>query len=357
MGSLLNYWERVMHHFQNLFLILLVLSIASSCIRDTSLDAGEEPPVVVECILANSPVQTLRLCFAKGLSREQSELTEAEAKLFDVTEDAEAGTFLPSGDGNWTLPYEPIPGHTYRLDVDVPGNERITAVQTMPEIDVRAVLYYPYFGDHDLYQYESFPLIVYEMASLPEFTWIYAMSWDARNGRRRIADNLCTDFPYVDNFNLTGEVYAPQVDTVFELGLENHYALYWPLTGANMHRKYLRIPHPERVEQAWMIVSGDMEGEFPYEYTTSPLRIVEDGLVEDPKEGQGYIVFVSVSEDYDTYLTDAIRIQSLQESSDMSSLYMRENVHSNIQGGLGLFGAKNERKLVWRNEKSVFFDE
>lgn len=346
-----------MHHFQDLFLILLVLSIASSCIRDTSLDAGEEPPVVVECILANSPVQTLRLCFAKGLSREQSELTEAEAKLFDVTEDAEAGTFLPSGDGNWTLPYEPIPGHTYRLDVDVPGNERITAVQTMPEIDVKAVFYFPIWNVYDYYQYKSFPLIVYEMASLPEYTWIYAMSWDAQSGKRRIADNLCTDFPYVDNFNLTGEVYAPQVDTVFELGIENHYALYWPLTGANMHRKYLRVSHPERVEQTWMIVSGDMEGEFPYEYTTSPLRIIEDGLVKDPKDGQGYIVFVAVSEDYDTYLTDAIRIQSLQESSDMSSIYMRENIHSNILGGLGLFGAKNEQKLVWRNEKSVFFDE
>ena len=342
---------------RDLFLILLVLPIAFSCIRDTSLDAGEEPFVVVECVLANSPVQTLRLCFTKGASLEQKELTEADAKLFDVTAETEAGTFRPSGGGIWTLPYEPIPGHAYRLSVQVPGYEPVTAEQTMPEIDVKAVLYFPIYGSQDLYEYHSFPLIVYEMASLPEYTWIYAMSWDERSGSRRIADNLCTDFPYVDNFNLTGEVYAPQVDTVFELGLENHYALYWPLTGANIHRKYLRVPHPERVEKTWMIVSGDLEGEFPYDYTTSPLQLIEDGLVKDPKDGQGYIVFVAVSEDYDTYLTDAIRVQSLQESSDMSSLYMRENIHSNIQGGLGLFGAKNEQKLVWRNEKSVFFEE
>ena len=336
--------------------VLLMLPMAS-CIRDTSLDTGEKPLVVVECILANSPEQTLRLCFTKGASREQLPLNEADARLYDVSADVEAGHFLPSGNGNWTLGYEPVPGHTYRLEVSVLGYEPVTSEQTVPEIDVKAYLFGA-FQDSGQYQYDyhSYPLIVYEMESLPEYTWIYAMSWDERSGKRRIADNLCTDYPYVDNFNLTGELYNPPVDTVYQWGLEFHYALYWPLNGTNMHRKYLRIPHPEQVKRRWLVLSGDMEGEFPYEYTIAPYKLINDGLVENPKDGQGYVVFVAVSEDYDTYLTDAIRLQLLQESSDMSSLYLRENVYSNIRGGLGIFGAKTERKLVWMKEKSVFFD-
>lgn len=344
-----------MRIIRSLLLILFVLS-AFSCIRDIYLDSGEKPQVVVEYILTNSPDQTLRLCFTKGSSRESMPLTEADVRLYDVSSDEEAGAFSFSGADNWELHYEPVYGHTYRLEAHVPGYEPITAEQVMPEIHVKAVYYQPIYGDQDKYEYKSFPLIVYEMASLPEHTWIYAMSWDERSGKRKIADNLCTDFPYVDNFNLTGEVYDPPVDTVFQWGIENHYALYWPLKGTSMHRKYLRVPHPEQVEKNWLIVSGDMEGEFPYDYSTTPLQLIDDGVLVNPEEGRGYVVFVAVSEDYDTYLMDAIRIQGLQESSEMSSIYLRENIFSNIRGGLGLFGAKAEQKLVWMNEKSVFED-
>lgn len=337
-----------------LCLILTVLPLAS-CIRDTELDSGERPQVVVECILTNSPVQTLRLSFTKGASREREPLTEADARLYDVSENKEAGVFLYSNADTWTLRYEPTPGHTYRLEVNVPGQDPVRAEQTMPENHVRAVYYWPVFGSIDKYEYNSSPLIVYELVSLPDYTWIYAMCWDEMNGTRRIADNLCTDFPYVDNFNLTGDVYDPQVDTVFQYGLEFHYAKYWPLKGTSMHRKYLRIPHPEQVEKNWLILSGDMEGAFPYELNEQS-QPVNDGMIGQVEEGQGYIVFAAVSEDYDTYLMDAIRIQLLQESSDLSSIYLRENIYSNIQGGLGLFGARTEQKMIWMNEKS-FFEE
>ena len=337
-----------------LYLMLIILPLAS-CIRDTELDSGERPQVVVECILTNSPVQTLRLCFTKGASREREPLTQADARLYDVSENKEAGRFLFSDADIWTLRYEPTPGHTYRLKVNVPGYEPVLAEQTMPEIHVRAVYYWPVFGSSDKYEYNSSPLIVYELESLPDFTWVYAMSWDQLSGERRIADNLCTDFPYVDNFNLTGDVYDPQVDTVFQYGLEFHYAKYWPLKGASVRRKYLRIPYPKTVDKNWLIVSGDMEGYFPYELNKQS-QLVNDGVVEDVEEGQGYVVFAAISKDYDAYLMDAIRIQLLQESSDLSSIYLRENIYSNITGGLGIFGARAEQKMVWMNEKS-FFEE
>ena len=71
------------------FLILiatLALACLTSCVRDVSLDAGESPQVIVDCILSNDDVQELYLCFTKGASRQEAEpLTEAVATLIDLT--------------------------------------------------------------------------------------------------------------------------------------------------------------------------------------------------------------------------------------------------------------------------------
>ena len=53
-----------------------------SCVKDVILDAGDEPQVVVDCILTDEPVQTLYLVYTKGASREKApDLLEATAVL------------------------------------------------------------------------------------------------------------------------------------------------------------------------------------------------------------------------------------------------------------------------------------
>ena len=90
------------------------------------MDAGEEPVVVVECVLTQQPVQTLRLSFTKGAAMDEAPaLTEAEAVLIDLTEGKTAGRFEKQDDGTWALDYTPIPEHSYRLEIDVPGQEPI----------------------------------------------------------------------------------------------------------------------------------------------------------------------------------------------------------------------------------------
>ena len=90
------------------------------------MDAGDEPLVVVECVLTQQPVQTLRLSFTKGAAMDEAPaLTEAEAVLIDLTEGKTAGSFERQDDGTWTLDYAAVPEHTYRLEVDVPGQEPI----------------------------------------------------------------------------------------------------------------------------------------------------------------------------------------------------------------------------------------
>ena len=113
------------------FLVLLALT---GCVRDVVLDAGERPKVVVECVLTDSSPQELWLSFTKGASlAEAPELTEASARLIDLTNNYPAGEFRHRNDGIWVLDYAAEPEHNYRLEVEVPGYELVWAEQTMPE--------------------------------------------------------------------------------------------------------------------------------------------------------------------------------------------------------------------------------
>ena len=44
----------------------------------------------------------------------------------------------------------------------------------------------------------------------------------------------------------------------------------------------------------------------------------------------------------------------LYESSILSDIYIRDNVFSNIDNGLGIFGAKAETKMVWSEKPSIY---
>lgn len=66
-----------------------------------------------------------------------------------------------------------------------------------------------------------------------------------------------------------------------------------------------------------------------------------------PVEQMGYVVLISVSEDYDRYLKDVIIRKMKEDSDDITILYDREQLYSNIDGGVGIFGAKLTYYLPW----------
>ena len=116
-------------------LILFVIGSCCyvSCVRDVILDAGENPQVVVECIMSNDTIQKLYLNFTKGSSRQEAEpLTEAIATLIDLTDEKSIGEFKKSTGNLWTLDYSPVSDHHYRIEVQVPGYDMIWAEETMP---------------------------------------------------------------------------------------------------------------------------------------------------------------------------------------------------------------------------------
>lgn len=353
------------------FFGISLLILVSSCVRDVVLDAKEKPQVVVDCVLSDDDVQELHLMFTKGASRKEAEpLTEAVATLIDKTESKTVGQFRKSGDGDlWTLDYTPVQYHEYRLEVQVPGYDLIYAEDTMPAVmNVESYTYTEDLFDqtHTYGPIPSFTKLsffagtIYRVNLLPEFTLIYGMNYNGQTGKHEIADDIFTNLPYVDNFNARTDKYMPVLDKwEDEYNPLNHIALkslYLDLKGAYKHNQYLVIekakvneivPDDDKLFYAFAVF-GSFTGDWYY-YKNIKYR--------EPTPTEGYLVFESLSENYHTYLRESLRFKQIKESTDMSSIYLRDNIYTNIVGGLGIFAACSRQiQQCANNFKTGIFD-
>ena len=349
----------------------------SSCVKDVTLDAKEKPRVAVVCILNDEdPVQKLRLSFTKGVSLSSAPLlTEASAILYEDNEFV--GEFQRAENNDWRLEFTPKPCLSYRLEIDVPGYDKITATQSMPmeRAAVRSVKYTlfqnviePWSGWdirwddlHDM-GYESWPEseeypdeeYLYVLFSTKSPVWVYAMNYNTATGKRELAEKICTDSYPVSNENAYDAVYVPltleapnppyKLSHPYEqkYGETYHSAhtmeLYPTLSNKPLHDYFLRFT--EETADVFYL-SGSFNGKYCK---------TQDGIWAEAgeiAEDEGFLVFSTVSEDLDKYLLEAYKQIKINGSTDFSSIYIRDNLYSNISGGIGIFGACISRKYPW----------
>ena len=350
--------------------ILCLLGLAlSGCVRDTSLDAGLERKVVVEFVLTEAGVQNLYLSLARGPGELAAPaIQEAEIKLINVSNRFEPEhQFVKVADNQWSLDYSGIPGDEYRLEVRVDGYGLVWAEQGMPEkvelgrAAIGHVSILPnYVG------YGNF----YYIDNLPDFLMIRGLTWDQELGEYVPVEKLCTDYPGVEEINTTEQVYDgyPKWRTGIgwhwsEIGWEGADFVYhdspvdgddgvWTyifpnLIGKKLHNDFLFIT---RVDDNHAGLDALYTFSRGYDYSTKQEDLSAKGFcisgsflfgqellqIEMPDD---YLVVSSLSPDYGQFMRDAWQLKKVHEGGDLSSIYLRDNIHSNINGGLGLFGA------------------
>lgn len=380
----------------------VLLLLQTSCVKDVIMDAKEKPQVSVVCILTDDPVQELRLSFTKGASlSEAPPLTEAEATLTDLTR-GEVMKFQRQQDGVWRTDFAAKPGHRYRIDVSVPGYAPIWAEDRMPQ-KLRFYLQQVHWFDRMMEsptRYrplnpeadEGFRIWVWKdgddlpkgetyfsVAALQNPVWIYALNYNPATGQRELADEICTEYGGVDNFNLTGTTYdPPQWEEPIPYTIKPAYsafladthtkALYPFLKGSPMHKYFLRIiPREIELKPEFKPVAFGVSGYFYGKYNCpdffqwveyvsfDPVEDVNShwgyGYAHDVAFDEGYVVCAAVSDVFDAFLKEAWTMQEIDASTDLSTIYLRDNVYTNIQGGaVGIFGCKVERKFQWSGE-------
>ena len=325
-------------------IFLALVTVLSSCVMYVVHDAMEDPLLAVYCVLKVDSVQELKLSYTKSVTMvEAPSVTEATAVLTDLTEGREAGRFEQIADSLWQLEYSAIPTHSYRLEITVPGREPVWAEQTMPEkppvetlhISREESLTIPWLADIDTMHYLSFISTRYEdsvtitykgvqgdfyrLLSSSHNIWAYAECIDRSTGQLR-SGNLCTDYSYVDDMNLTTKKRtARSYNNTSKVPLGSAWESreeYYQYDNV-LHRDFLRFTMDETGLQSYFNI--DIETDYESDYKS--------------------LYFASLSDDYDRYLCDAYQQYYAVQSNDLASIYVRDNLPGNIHGGTGIFGA------------------
>lgn len=320
----------------------------TSCVKDVVLDAKEAPFLVVYCVLKNNPVQELKLSYTKSATMDEApRVIEATAVLTDLTEGREAGRFVQVADSLWRLEYSAIPTHSYRLEVTVPGREPVWAEQTMPAepsveyVDVNSltpqdVSWLGHLGEEDIIPWEGYtfyqgrPLskrgFFYRFSSAGNI-WVYANLFVAEQFIPYC--NLCTDYPYVDDISMTGKVWGGvNLDSKEPNGAQMIAFHVSYLSDVPLYRDFLRFQMKDIWSQSY----------FTVDYSIN---------ANDHSEAVLHLYFAALSDDYDHYLLDACQQYYAEQSDDLSSIYLRDNLHGNIHGGVGIVGAVTEVEMPY----------
>lgn len=331
------------------FISVLTVYSLTSCTRQADLDTGESS-IVVNCIL-RFPSQTQELSLSYSVPNGQKEsipIDEADVTLFDNTDNSLAATFTSLGEGRWQAPISICPEHEYKLTVNVDENYRITATTTVPES--KTMSYMPYgkltwtrhiASDHII---RSLCSTDYDLSVFNTPVWMYIWNYDTINKTHVIADNITTTNSYADGFNKIG-VQFPLVKE-WEKRAFNFLSI--------LHSKYLRIEPREEVNNALSTyIAGDFSEPFYSALTSSELPTLENPITNYtgpntiPDEEKGCVVLLSVSNEYDKYLKDIITRKQKEAGDDFTILYDNTPLYSNINGGVGIFGAMLTYYLPW----------
>ncbi|MBO6082329.1 MAG: DUF4249 family protein [Bacteroidales bacterium] len=338
--------------------ILCALSLSmSSCLEDIDLDTGERI-LYVYCILDQGPEQELELSYCAPTGGTSSPVGEGVViSLYD--NGAPVGDFTRVSETKWNLDFSPEGGHTYRLEVTVPGEEQLTAETTFPTVSVLQEVWYPTDIEYPAGQVSTGYYRLFEL-NADEDQILWCVFENPEDGKKAFSDYVVTDHPGVDP---RGETSYPwdfnsQAWSDFYVnlwGLEVYFSEGGFFRGADdftapfLHERVVRILHPggfaRSEERIRKYRHDDPIGFIPLEegYASG------FGLVGVNKKGgmPADLVVCSVSSEYDAYLMDYYFFRS--DTDDFTDTVYRRNHYSNIRNGTGIFGASIEYRRPNKN--------
>ena len=387
------------------------------CMEEIVMDPGERT-VVVECVIDNEDkVQTVNLSYSATVSdKTYPKVEEAVVRMSFALDtfytDFEDGhtvivdtsgchEFIKMADGVWQAEFEPIEYAQYTLEVEVPGYDSIITATTVfpPKMSVGIGFALSY----SVYTYDNRNI------------WIYGLDYNPITSKYEVADYIYGSDRYMDNFNLT-EVTKDDIeefrwpenglywkDLVYKEPVEGfhvttffspgYYLFLWGLDwtynwnvgmgldvgygddlmavhdvpwpndyGYNFHDRYIR----------WEYRGGAYPGTLLKKHFR--LRDPANIKIEEVYVGSIWIavnfkpyryyaphplsrlVFDSVSEELDKYYKDVITFEQMQQQpfTDLTELWDRFEVYSNIKGGEGIFGSAYRVKALWGIYESYY---
>ena len=262
------------------------------------------------------------------------------------------------------------------------GNPGTKALLYPP--DYTTVLNTPEYSFNDV-QKAEFPL--FRFCCEVSFTfWIYGMDYDPSSDEYIQAELITIPYPdslrvlstvhpyydWIDRFNVldidrneVAEFQRPsnpgiEFPRVLEYGYPQYLHGEYNAATTDMHYRYLRLRCSKDAEYFERYDEEDIvDGFFPSEfcghiYVAASFRQYRYGIPH-PK---AYLVFMIPNDDYDRYMTSLVSWSQKQKYGNTSLTDIwKYNVpiYSNINNGVGIFGAKYEKKVPYMDYKSITY--
>ena len=182
------------------FLLCLLCGLLSSCLEDIDLDTGERI-LGVHCVLVDGPEQELELSYIAPTGGTSSPVGEdVTITLFESG--IPVGVFTRTSETKWKMDYTPEGGHTYRLEVKVPGEDPLTAETRYPSaVEIRTASA-GRVDDLGVPANPQFAVGFEVISSEDQILWCYV----ARIAEPAVAGYLASEHPGVDR---RGETIYP----------------------------------------------------------------------------------------------------------------------------------------------------
>ena len=402
-----------MRRFAEYLCITVMICITLSCVEEIRMDPKEKRQVNVECVLENSPTQTIKLNYTAHISEDYT-VPVQDAKI-TVVERLKGKTgyyknadyrFSKTGDGIWTAGFTPVQGAKYELSILIPEEDSITATTYYVE-DTTAFRWYegsvypgcPYSSSLNRPEYEFDEA---EKAEFPQFRfisnsnfyfWVYGMDYNPQKNKYEQAEFITVPYPdsirtlstvdpyydWIDRFNALTlkRSEVAQFRRPEDVGIEFPQVLEWgypqylhgeynvSASTKDLHYRYLRLKCSYNLPELKRILeelgADRVEGGFfPCEfcksiYIAASFRQYRYGIPH-PK---AYLVFEIVNDDYDKYLKTLVAWTQRKYyggDTDLTDVWNnRPVIYSNIKNGLGIFGARYYRNVPYMNYEYIVY--
>jgi len=347
--------------YKSFFLLLFLAQALQSCVESFVMDPHEEKQIVVNCILKVSPSnyssdirkekQTMDLMFLKGKSEnELVPITAAKAYLIHGTDTVCYFKHVEGAVWETDRTIEILEEDHYILGIEVQGFEKIKAHTITPS----EPMYKPY---RSYYRAPVYSPLVEDSYKL----WVFAHKDE---DHKESFEYFVTDHQYADDFNITSKRFS---DFGYEgdervwkwMGeTESLFRLMSTYPNLPLHKDFLRIDHPKDYKNPNKNPNADIVvveppycdpfflycGPYNCNVDFANTKEFADGTIGYKVEPNGHLHVYSLSDEYDAYLKE-VYLKLGKLDNDLTAIYSEENLYTNIEGGIGIFGSY----CTWEN--------
>lgn len=260
------------------------------CVEPIDLNPSSERKAVVNCILTSGAVQKLTLTYTSPHGQSYyEEIADAEITLFEA--DKAVGKFQKSAYSEWELNYRPKAGMSYKLLVQIPEQEDISATTVFPDkLPVRRLKELDGYGKRHFEKDSTGVFWAFAFEKTEDLT----MRPVVIDPKFKLLSKIGTNYPKIDNFN------QHQIEEGNGTS-KKHFAYLRMLSDETTSRFYLEELH------------------------------------------SCVVVFRAVSDEYDEYLKTSLAKMLVYQSFDDPTQWLDESeIFSNIGNGVGIFGAYSD---------------